>query len=328
MRKSKLFNLATALLALVCVSSSCQRVLPPSAQENETAASADNSNNGQSASESTPNVSINSKESNPSSSLSNTNDSNISNSKAEETDTSNTTLESENTQGQASQETTKSDSKPEKTLSTKKLTPSEIKKHKNSENDSYGERLLNSILGLDKDKNKGKTGSMHKPHKISETAYFDGSETLFDPFKSEVKIQEVYRGESAFKMIKDASIFNPEPEDGKEYLVAQVLVKITASRNQEVVGLSPYYFSLANGNDGRMYGDVTLIRNITPVLSPIEEGQTSIGYICFSVDKKDENPYIVFLSRANGGIWFQTTEDNEDTEDIENTKTTNKFPEK
>lgn len=323
MRKSKLFNLATTLLALVCVSSSCQRVLPPNVQETKTTASAENSNARQSSSENAPNISINNEDSDPSSSLSNQNDSNSSNSKAEETDTSNTTLESENTQEQGSQETTRSDANPEKTLSTKKLTPSEIKKHKNLENDSYGERLLNSILGLDKDKNKDKNGSMHKPHKIGETAYFDGSETLFDPFKSEVKIQEIYRGESAFKMIKDASIFNPEPEDGKEYLVAQVLVKITSSRNQEVVGLSPYYFSLANGKDGRMYGDVTLIRNITPVLSPIEEGETSIGYICFSVDKEDQSPYIVFLSRANGGIWFQTTEDTKTTIGTENN---NAFP--
>lgn len=310
MRKSKLFNIATSLLALACVSSSCQRVLPPNTQGNETPAPVESSNEEKPESESTPSLSLNENDSKASNS-SKSDDTDVSASNSENESDHNTTTSSKlsDTENLYTKGTTKTESSLENTLSTKKLTPSEIKKHKNSENDSYSERLLNSILGLDKDKNKDKVGSIHKPHKIGETAYFDGSETLFDPFKSEVKIQEIYRGKSALKMIKDASIFNPEPEDEKEYLIAQVLVKVTASKNQEVVGLSPYYFSLANGNDGRMYGDVTLIRNITPVLSPIEEGETSIAYICFSVDKDDHNPYIVFLSRANGGIWFQTTED-------------------
>ena len=310
MRKSKLFNIATSLLALAFVSSSCQRVLPPNTQGNETPAPVESSNEEKPESESTPSLSLNENDSKASNS-SKSDDTDFSASNGENESGHNTTSSKlGDTENLYTKETTKTESSLENTLSTKKLTPSEIKKHKNSENDSYSERLLNSILGLDKDKNKDKVGSIHKPHKIGKTAYFDGSETLFDPFKSEVKIQEIYRGKSALKMIKDASIFNPEPEDGKEYLVAQVLVKVTASKNQEVVGLSPNYFSLAKGDDGRMYGDVTLIRNITPVLSPIEEGETSIAYICFSVDKDDQNPYIVFLSRANGGIWFQTTEDN------------------
>ncbi len=106
-------------------------------------------------------------------------------------------------------------------------------------------------------------------------------------------------------MVKDASSVNPDPDDGYEYLVAQVLVKITDSKNGETVGVSPYFFSLAR-EDGRMYGDVSLFRAITPVLSTLRVGETSIGYICFQVDQNDPNPFIVFLSRAHGGIWFST----------------------
>lgn len=309
MRKSKLLNIATSLLALACVSSSCQRVLLPNSQGSNVQTPVESSKQENLESESTPSSSNNENDSKASQS-SKRDETNVSDSEDDPDSKTTTSSKSIDTSDLSTQETKKTDSTLENTLNTKKLTPSEIKKHKNSEDDSYSERLINSILGLDRDKNKDKDGSIHKPHKIGETAHFDGSETLFDPFKSEVKIQEIYRGKSALKMIKDASIFNPEPEEGKEYMVAQVLVKITASKNQEIVGLSPNYFSLANGKDGRMYGDVTLIRNITPVLSPIEEGETSIGYICFSVDKDDQNPYIVFLSRANGGIWFQTTEDN------------------
>ncbi len=150
-------------------------------------------------------------------------------------------------------------------------------------------------------------GSFSNPYSIGETATFDGYDTLFDPFRADVSVQEVFRGPQALQMVKDASSLNPEPRSGQEYMVAQVLVKITASLNGESVGVSPYFFSLAR-QDGRMYGDVTLFRAIPPVLSTINVGETSIGYICFQVDKDDEDPFIVFLSRAHGGIWFHTSE--------------------
>ncbi len=150
-------------------------------------------------------------------------------------------------------------------------------------------------------------GSIRNPLAPGETAHFDGYDTLFDPFRADVSVQQIYRGTEALQMVKDASTVNPDPDPGYEYLVAQVLVKITASKNGEAVGVSPYFFSLAR-EDGRMYGDVSLFRAITPVLSTIHVGETSIGYICFQVEKADQNPFIVFLSRAHGGIWFSTSE--------------------
>ncbi len=156
-------------------------------------------------------------------------------------------------------------------------------------------------------------GKFSNPYQVGETAYFDGYDTLFDPFRAEVVIQQIYRGPEALQMVKDASPINPDPEEGKEYLIAQVLVKVNASKNQESVGLSNYFFSLANGADARMYGDVTLLRNVTPALSPIQIGETSIGYVTFEVNQDDPSPYIVFLSRAHGGIWFETNNEAETT---------------
>lgn len=150
-------------------------------------------------------------------------------------------------------------------------------------------------------------GSLSNPHELGDVAYFDGYDTLFDPFRAEVSVQQIFRGNAALQMVKDASNLNPAPKPGKEYLVAQVLVKILASKNSETVGVNPYYFSLAR-EDGRMYGDVTLFRSITPVLSTLNVGETSIGYVCYELDKNDERPYIVFLSRAHGGIWFKAYE--------------------
>ncbi len=156
-------------------------------------------------------------------------------------------------------------------------------------------------------------GTIEDPYYIGQTAQFDGYDTFFDPFRADVSVQQIYRGQQALQMVKDASSINPAPESGHEYLVAQVLVKVTASKNGESVGVSPYFFSLAR-EDGRMYGDVTLFRAITPVLSAIEVGETSIGYICFEVAKTDETPFIVFLSRAHGGLWFTTEEATEESD--------------
>ncbi len=158
-------------------------------------------------------------------------------------------------------------------------------------------------------------GSIAEPYSIGEIAKFDGYDTIFDPFKADVMIQNIYRGYAAQKMVKDASPINPAPQPDHEYLIAQVLVKVTESKNDEIVGVSPYFFSLAR-EDGRMYGDVNLFRAVTPVLEPLRVGETSIAYICFQVAKSDENPYIVFLSRAHDGIWFETNE--ADTSDFSN----------
>lgn len=156
-----------------------------------------------------------------------------------------------------------------------------------------------------------KKGSIKQPYRVGEVARFDGYGTLFDPFRADVSVQQVFRGNEALQMVKDASPLNPSPNPGQEYLIAQVLVKITASKNSEQVDLSPYYFSLAREN-GRIYGDVTLFRAVTPVLSALKIGETSIGYICFQIDKTDTSPYIVFLSRAHGGTWFKTTPNDEE----------------
>lgn len=167
------------------------------------------------------------------------------------------------------------------------------------------------IDALDPNKNdKDRKGSKFNPYAIGEAAPFDGYETIFDPFRAEVVVQKVIRGKDALKMVKDASSINPAPDEGKEYLVAQVLVKITDSKNEEIVGVSPYFFSLAR-EDGRMYGDISLFRSVTPVLEPLRVGETSLAYITFQVAKDDENPYIVFLSRANRGLWFSTDPDYE-----------------
>lgn len=167
------------------------------------------------------------------------------------------------------------------------------------------------IDALDPNKNdKDRKGSKFNPYAIGEAAPFDGYETIFDPFRAEVVVQKVIRGKDALKMVKDASSINPAPDEGNEYLVAQVLVKITDSKNEEIVGVSPYFFSLAR-EDGRMYGDISLFRSVTPVLEPLRVGETSLAYITFQVAKDDENPYIVFLSRANRGLWFSTDPDYE-----------------
>lgn len=173
------------------------------------------------------------------------------------------------------------------------------------------------ILSGNKDKDDAATFS--HPMQIGGVAHFDGYDTLFDPFRADVSVQQVFRGNQALQMVKDASPLNPPPKAGQEYLVAQVLVKITASKNSEVVDVSPYFFSLAR-EDGRMYGDVTLFRSVTPVLSAINVGETSIGYICFQVDKEDKNPYIVFLSRAHGGLWFKTWQDDATDTTLEDVK--------
>lgn len=182
-----------------------------------------------------------------------------------------------------------------------------------SESNSSSKNQIDIIFeGLTTDEDEDKVGSISHPYRIGDLAKFDGTNTIFDPFKAEVSIQKVYRGAEALKMVRDSSPINPLPSDGFEYLIAQVLVKITDSKNQETVGVSPYFFSLAR-DDGRMYGDVSLFRAVTPILEPLRVGETSIAYITFQVAESDDNPFIVFLSRANNGIWF-TTEVSEESE--------------
>ena len=259
-------SILIGLSAILLSSSACQRVLPPQVTE--------------------------------------LNDTSISvnkNSSKTEDNKSTSTSESRSTNLEESKENT-SDDETETSTSTNETSTTTLEETQTTS--SRKKSFLDHFFNNDDEDAKGE--SSRNPYNVGELANFDGYDTLFDPFRAEVIIQNVVRGSDALQMVKDANPFNPNPAPNSEYLIAQVLVKAIASKNQESIGLSPYFFSLANGEDLRMYGDVTLIGNVKPVLSPIQIGETSIGYICFQVNKTDTNPYIVFLSRANGGIWFNT----------------------
>ena len=107
----------------------------------------------------------------------------------------------------------------------------------------------------------------------------------------------VVRGNDAWKMIYEANMFNEEPADDQEYIVAKIHVKNTAdlTGKDEPLEISKYDFDLASSNDS-ISDNQPLIVVPKPELSlTLYEGSEDEGYIAFLVNKSDDNLKTVFV---------------------------------
>lgn len=150
-----------------------------------------------------------------------------------------------------------------------------------------------------------KTGTKENPLPFLTTTLYNGDESLYDSYHTEITLIETIRGEDALSIILNASKYNTPPPDGKEYLLAKFRITVLSSKDDAVVDINTASFSILNEN-GILYDSITHISNLPESLHEMYAGATQEGYVCFTVNKTDSYPYIVFLLKHNGGLWFTT----------------------
>lgn len=118
-------------------------------------------------------------------------------------------------------------------------------------------------------------------------------------------VLESVRGDAALKMVKDANMFNSDPDDGMEYIVAKIRVSIDSTEKDQAVSLSGYSFT-AFSSDSVEYKSVFAVEPLPKFSGDVYAGGTLEGYAVYQVSKSDAAPKLVFGAdyKGSGGIWF------------------------
>ncbi len=132
-------------------------------------------------------------------------------------------------------------------------------------------------------------------------------EGILSDYKAEVKVTEIVRGAEATKMIKSANIFNADPKQGYEYVLAKIYMKVTESEDDKKVSISSSSFGCYS-ESGAEYKEFVVVVEPEPKLSSsFLPGASAEGWVSFMVKSEDAAPKMCFGAKydGSGGAWFK-----------------------
>ena len=128
---------------------------------------------------------------------------------------------------------------------------------------------------------------------------------LIGKVKYEIELLEVISGGEAWEIVQKANMFNEEPGEGKEYILAKFRVKILETEGNEPFELNHAMFDVIS-TEGIEYTDFLSVSGLDPDLSAdLYEGAEHVGWTYFLVNKQDTNPLAVIDRKSDSEIWFQ-----------------------
>jgi len=135
-------------------------------------------------------------------------------------------------------------------------------------------------------------------YKVTREDWLNGQTTL------EIELTEVISGDEAWNIVKNANMFNDEPLEGKEYILAKFKIQILDSE-EDPFELNHSYFSVISG-EGIEYTDFISVSGLEPDLrADVYIGAIHEGWTYFLVDKDDNDPLAVFDRKYDSEIWFK-----------------------
>lgn len=126
-------------------------------------------------------------------------------------------------------------------------------------------------------------------------------------YTANIRVPETFRGDEAWNMIKEANMFNSEPEEGYEYLIAKVAFSVLSVENDSSVHVSDYNFDFYSGNNEEYKSVYVTMDNMLG--QNIYAGGNSEGYVVGMVKTDDKSPKLVYgLSSGSEiygkAVWF------------------------
>lgn len=174
------------------------------------------------------------------------------------------------------------------------------------------------LIGLpkDNDSNTNTIGTRENPAPIGKTVYYDGYiKNLLskdtNTLSLRLTVTDVVRGEEALKIVENASKYNDLPEDGEEYVLVKVKIKLVKLTDDKKYTVSIYDFDFTT-KDGAVLGR-TSVSGLKPELSDLYEGGLTEGYVCCIVPSGTP----LLLSWEDGERWFSLETDYQDTSETE-----------
>ncbi|MFK7695913.1 DUF4352 domain-containing protein [Paenibacillus sp. HJGM_3] len=152
-----------------------------------------------------------------------------------------------------------------------------------------------------------KGSSRQNPAVKGDTILF-AQKNFMDDIEGTVKLQEVVRGDQAWKTIQAANKFNSAPKEGNEYILAKVEIKITKNAKQDAaVDINPTLFEAISA-DGKKYDNfISVVVPDPSIDTDLYVGAIHSGWIAFEVSKTDTAPLMAVTRNydGTGGAWFK-----------------------
>ena len=146
-------------------------------------------------------------------------------------------------------------------------------------------------------------GTRKNPAGVGDTFKVDRDDWLNGLTTIEIELTEVVSGEKAWNLVKNGNMFNAEPPEGKEYILAKFRITVIDTE-EEPFELNHAYFDVVSG-EGIEYTDFITVSGLEPDLSTdIYIGATHEGWTYFLVDTND-NPLAVYDRKYDSEIWFK-----------------------
>lgn len=130
-------------------------------------------------------------------------------------------------------------------------------------------------------------------------------------YQCKVTLEQVIRGDAAWKIVHKGNMFNNKPDKGAEYLLAKFKVEII-SDTVDPVEINEFLFHVYSADGSFYYQDS--VAGVNPEFSRIYKGASAEGYVKCIVNKSDIAPEIAYFQKYNwdsstwsGGVWFATT---------------------
>lgn len=126
-----------------------------------------------------------------------------------------------------------------------------------------------------------------------------------DSHSAKICVKKVLRGAQAWKLIKNANMFNTPAPSGKEFILAKVYYKLMASDTK--VRLTTASGFRAYSSSGTPYGPSGQVEPAPAFLGRLKVGGSVEGWLVFLVDKNDPAPKLVYGENGDrvSGAWFK-----------------------
>lgn len=151
----------------------------------------------------------------------------------------------------------------------------------------------------------GKSRSNPAPIGTKVNFSLDGA---LESYSGTLSVDQVIRGEEAWKMISAANMINGAPKEGYEYILAKISIGIESNKKEGAkVDVSPMNFTLVS-TEGKDYDPVLIVPPDPSLRTSLYAGASHSGWAVFQVKKDDANPVIAFGREydGTGGYWFAT----------------------
>ena len=165
--------------------------------------------------------------------------------------------------------------------------------------------MLQNSIGTNGNSNIENTvqvGSRKNPAKIGDIQRGTASDNRGLNCTLEIELMDFKRGEEAVKIMREGHSAADNPGEGKEFALVKFRVKNIKDNSGKDIP-----FTLTSADFSYATGDyvVTDTRWTVPGLNPaieadLYEGAEHEGWVCFSIEKDDAAPKVVFLNE----IWF------------------------